>query len=43
MSLLEIVLWVVGVAVILPLGASLLLNTLLKNIDSEGIYDEEDA
>jgi len=42
-SLLEIVLWVVVVAVILPLGTSLLMNTVLKNTDNEGLYDEEDA
>jgi hypothetical protein len=41
-SLLEIVLWVVGVAVILPLTASLLMNTILKNTDNEGLYDDED-
>lgn len=43
MSLFEIVLWVVGVAVILPLTASLLMNTILENTDNEGLYDEEDA
>lgn len=43
MSLLEIVFWVVVVAVILPLTASLLMNTILKNTDNEGLYDEEDA
>jgi hypothetical protein len=41
-SLFEIVLWVVGVAVILPLTASLLMNTILKNTDNEGLYDDED-
>jgi hypothetical protein len=42
-SLLDIVLWVVGVAVVLPLAASFLMTWLLGNTDNEGLYDEEDS
>ena len=41
MSLFEIILSVIALVVLLPLGASLLMNTILKNTDNEGIYDEE--
>jgi len=40
-SLFEIILSVIALVVLLPLGASLLMNTILKNTDNEGIYDEE--
>lgn len=42
MSLLEIVLWVVGVAVILPLLASVLMAFILETANNEGLYDDED-
>jgi hypothetical protein len=41
-SLLEIVLWVVGVAVILPLLASVLMAFILETANNEGLYDDED-
>ena len=43
MSLFTLILSVFGLAIVLPLAASLLMNTILKNTDDEGIYDEEDA
>lgn len=41
MSLLEIVLWVVGVAVVLPLTASFIMFFILEIANNEGLYDEE--
>ena len=43
MSLFAIVASVFGLVVLLPLGASLVMNTILKNTDNEGLYDEEDS
>lgn len=43
MSLFTIIASIFGLAIVLPLAASLLMNTILKNTDDEGIYDEEDS
>lgn len=42
MNLWMIVLTVVGVAVILPLVASILMATILETANNEGLYDDED-
>lgn len=43
MSVFTIIVSIFGLVVLLPLAASLLMNTILKNIDNEGIYDEENS
>lgn len=43
MSLFEIIVSLFALVILLPLGASLLMNVILKNTDNEGLYDEEDA
>ena len=42
MNLWMIVLTVVGVAVILPLVASILMAFVLETANNEGLYDDED-
>ena len=34
---------IVGLVIVLPLVASFLMNIILMNTDSEGIYDELDS
>lgn len=43
MSLFEIIASLFVLVILMPLGASLLMNVILKNTDNEGLYDEEDA
>ena len=43
MSLFEIIASSFALVILMPLGASLLMNAILKNTDNEGLYDEEDA
>lgn len=42
MNLWIVVLTVVGVAVILPLVASILMAMILETANNEGLYDDED-
>jgi len=42
-SLFAIFATIIGVVVVLPLVASFLMKTILKDTDHEGIYDELDS
>lgn len=41
MSLLTVILSVFAIVVLLPLTASWLMGTILKNTDNEGLYEDE--
>lgn len=42
MNLLIVILTVIGLVIVLPLGASILMALILETANNEGLYDDED-